>query len=143
MVIRRSWTLVALLGLVLGISLVSWADNDADSHRPLTDTDYVDTTLGKYGLHPAFEKLGRGISNILGGWLEIPLNIQHHYSTRDTAGSIAIGMVYGAVYAVYRTGVGVYETATFLLPYPENYEPILPPVPYFTKDERRKPLLWE
>ena len=131
---------VVLLGVI--IPARAWTDDD-EYHRKLTDADYVDTTMGKYGLHPAFEKFGRGVSNVLGGWLEIPWNIQHRYSTHDTVGSIATGILYGAVYAVVRTGVGAYETVTFLLPYPEHFEPILPPIAYFQKEPKRKPLLWE
>ena len=117
-----------------------WAEEHS---RPLTDTDYVDAAMGKYHHPSAFDKFGRGISNVLGGWLEVPLNLQQKYSERDTAGSIVTGTLCGLVYAVYRTGVGVYETATFFLPLPANYEPILPTLPYFRKEPSRKPLLWE
>jgi len=105
--------------------------------------DRVDEMLGRYNLHPAFEKLGRGASNALGGWLEIPLNIQQRYTEQDTGGSLFTGVVYGVVKGVVRTGVGVYEAVTFFLPYPENYAPILPTLPYFRKAGRREPLLLE
>lgn len=94
-------------------------------------------------LHPAFVKLGRGVSNIAGGWLEIPLNLDQRYAPQDTGASIVTGAIVGVVRAVVRTGVGAYETATFLLPIPRRYAPILPTLEYFKKSEWRKPLLLE
>ena len=143
MVIRRQGMLwIALLACGLCLPHPAWTQPETRD-RPLTDTDYVDKTMGKYGLHPAFEKFGRGASNVLGGWLEIPLNLQNRYSKKDTAGSIVTGLLYGTVYAVVRTGVGVYETVTFFLPYPEDFAPIMPPIAYFQREGKRKPLLWE
>ncbi|MBI4597996.1 MAG: exosortase system-associated protein, TIGR04073 family [Candidatus Omnitrophica bacterium] len=133
-------TLAMVLAAGLSVAALAWAES---GQRTLADTDYVDRSLGKYGLHPAFEKFGRGVSNLLGGWLEIPLNIQSRYSNKDTAGSLATGLLYGTVYGVVRTGVGAYETVTFLLPYPEDFAPILPPIGYFNTEGKRKPLLWE
>jgi hypothetical protein len=36
--------------------------------------------------------------------------------------------------------VGLYEAVTFFLPYPENFAPILPTLPYFEKNKKRRPL---
>ncbi len=88
----------------------------------------------------AFEKLGRGVSNFLGGWLEIPLGIHKRYATSDTAGSLFTGTAVGAFKGLVRTGVGAYETVTFFLPYPEDFAPILPTLEYFQHHTRRKPL---
>ncbi|MBI4341082.1 MAG: exosortase system-associated protein, TIGR04073 family [Candidatus Omnitrophica bacterium] len=102
--------------------------------------DRVDEILGRYNLYPAFEKLGRGASNALGGWLEIPLHVGRRYSQSDTAGSMFTGVVHGVLRAFVRTGVGLYEVVTFFLPYPENYAPILPTLPYYQKTSRRETL---
>ncbi|MBI3321019.1 MAG: exosortase system-associated protein, TIGR04073 family [Candidatus Omnitrophica bacterium] len=102
--------------------------------------DRVEEVMGRYNLHPAFAKLGRGLSNALGGCLELPLNVQKRYSKTDTGGSFLTGVSYGLFKAVVRTGVGIYETATFFLPYPEDYAPILPTLEYFQKATKRKPL---
>ncbi len=105
--------------------------------------DPVEDVMGRFNVHPSLEKLGRGISNIFGGWLEIPLNIHNRYRTTDTAGSIFTGMAVGLFKGVARTVVGVYETATFLLPYPENFAPILPTLPYFDKRSGQQPYPFE
>ncbi|MBI3320436.1 MAG: exosortase system-associated protein, TIGR04073 family [Candidatus Omnitrophica bacterium] len=90
---------------------------------------------------PAFEKLGRGIANTTGGCLEIPLTMHRQYSDRDTGGSLATGAGFGLVKGVVRTVVGVYEIATFWLPFPEHFAPILPTLGYYDLvGETRRPL---
>ena len=105
--------------------------------------DRVDQLMGRYNLYPAFDKAGRGVSNLLGGWLEIPYNIQTRYSKSDTGGSLLTGLVHGLLRACVRTGVGAYEAVTFFLPYPENFAPILPTLPYYQKNKKHDPPLWE
>lgn len=107
---------------------------------PIGGQDRVDQLMGRYNLHPAFDKLGRGVSNALLGWLEIPLNVHKRYSASDTVGSGLAGAAIGLFKGVVRMGVGVYETATFFLPYPEHFAPILPTLEYFRKTGRRGPL---
>ena len=102
--------------------------------------DPVDDVMGRYHVHPALTKLGRGVGNALGGWLEVPLNISQRMSSSDTGGSFFTGVAYGLIKGVVRTGVGVYETATFFLPYPEDFAPILPTLEYYKKSDRRRPL---
>ncbi len=120
--------------------LVSAEAESADSSR---GSDRVDELMGRYNLYPAFEKGGRGLANFFGGWLEIPYNIQTRYSKSDTVGSLFTGVAHGLLRAIVRTGVGAYETVTFFLPYPENFAPILPTLPYYQKTTKRDPPLWE
>ena len=105
--------------------------------------DPVDATLTRYNVHPALNKLGRGASNFTMGWLEIPLGIHQHKSARDTGGSFFTGIIYGVVKGATRTGVGLYEMVTFLLPYPEDFAPVLPTLEYFRKDTGRERLPFE
>jgi putative exosortase-associated protein (TIGR04073 family) len=129
---------LALGLLVVGIGTTSaWADDGA----PMAGgRDRVDEMMGRYNLAPAFSKLGRGVSNALLGWLEVPLNVHKHYTTSDTVGSGLTGAAVGLFKGAVRMGVGVYETVTFFLPYPEQYAPILPTLEYFQKTTKRKPL---
>lgn len=106
-------------------------------------SDRVDELMGHYNLYPAFEKAGRGAANFLGGWLEIPYNVQMRFSKSDTGGSLFTGIAHGLLRACIRTGVGAYELVTFFLPYPENFAPILPTLPYYQKNQKRDPPLWE
>ena len=106
-------------------------------------SDRVDELMGHYNLYPAFDKAGRGASNFLGGWLEIPYNIQMRFNKSDTGGSLFTGIAHGLLRACVRTGVGAYELVTFFLPYPENFAPILPTLPYYQKTQKHDPPLWE
>ena len=132
------------LGLILMGCLVACRVQAEDTPTPPAGTDRTDEVLLRYNLHPAFEKLGRGLGNTVGGWLELPLNIQKRYAPGDAASSIFTGAVLGLVKGAVRTGVGAYEVVTFWLPYPEHYAPILPTLEYFNRaDTRREPLLLE
>ena len=126
-------------------SSASWPEDAASSAATLPEgsSDEVDRLLGRYRMPPAIDKLGRGLSNVAGGWLEIPLNIQQRYVEHNTAASLCTGILYGLIKGAARTGVGVYETVTFFLPYPEHFAPILPTLPYFQRTTNRQPLLWE
>ncbi len=128
------WLVIAGCLLMAGGS-AGWADHPPASGQP----DRVDEVMGRYNLHPAFAKLGRGLSNALGGWLEIPLNLDQRYSASDTAGSLFTGVAYGLFKGLVRTGVGAYEMVTFFLPYPEGFAPILPTLPYFQQETKQRP----
>ena len=121
---RRRLVPVVLLAMTLAAP-VGWAH---EWHEPL---DPVEEFMAEHRLHPAFQKLGRGVSNVLWGWLEVPLNIHKRFTRTDTAGSVVTGLVVGVFKGGVRTAVGVYETVTFFIPYPENFAPILPTLEYF------------
>ena len=135
MTVWRRLSGIAVVAVCVGASAV-WAE------LPPTPPaqDRVDEVMGRYNLHPAFNKLGRGLANALGGWMEIPLNIGQRMSSGDTGGSFFTGAAYGVFKGAVRTSVGVYETATFFLPYPEDFAPILPTLEYYKKSDRRKSL---
>ena len=129
------WVILGLLIMGLGTAGV-WAQETPSSGS----RDRVDELMTRHNLQPAFEKLGRGVSNALFGWLEAPLNVDKRYTTIDTMGSGLTGAAIGIFKGAVRMGVGVYETVTFFLPYPEHFEPILPTLEYFQKHTKRKPL---
>lgn len=83
-------------------------------------------------------KFGRGLCNMVTFQFEI-----FHQSRRVKAeyGSPA-GMTYGILKGLFmagvRAGVGVYETATFFIPYPAGYKPILTdPVSFFPRPPKK------
>lgn len=131
---KRSWFAVFGLVLVCAAATVARAEDTAPPR------DQVDDLLGRYNLQPAFDKGGRGLANFAFGWLEIPLNAEARYSQSDTAGSFIAGVGVGVVKGVVRTVVGAYEAVTFFLPYPEDFRPILPTLPYFQKTPGRRRL---
>jgi len=138
----RCWMIGLLWMLGLGISPAAWPQSEGPPPAAV-EQDRVDELMGKYNLHPAFEKLGRGTSNFLGGWMEVPLHIDKRYAKHDTGGSFFTGAAHGVFRGVLRTFVGLYEMVTFFLPYPENFAPILPTLEYYRKSPPRQPLLLE
>lgn len=75
----------------------------------------------------ATKKLGRGLVNILTGWIELPKNIYETIVESNPLTGITIGLAKGLGMTVVRTGAGIYETATFPFPLPQEYKPILEP----------------
>ena len=74
-------------------------------------------------------KLGRGLSNIMFGWAEIPLTFDTKLKQgKGLAYLLGVVPVLGTGKAIMRTGVGIYEVFTF--PYTkegQNFEAILEP----------------
>ncbi len=79
-----------------------------------------------YAQDPA-KKLGRGIANILTGWVEIPKNIYNTSIEQNPLVGLTVGTAKGIGMSIVRTGAGVYELITFPFPLPEDYMPILEP----------------
>ena len=123
--------------LLSACSAPAWAAYHPSSGA---ESDRIEQTMTRFGIQPAMDKLGRGASNLLFGFLEVPYTIHQHTVQSDTAGSWLAGAARGTVRGVIRTAVGAYETVTFLLPYPEDFAPILPTLPYFDKRVRRERL---
>ena len=73
------------------------------------------------------KKLGRGIANILTGWVEIPKNIYNTSIEANPLVGLTVGTAKGIGMSIVRTGAGVYELITFPFPLPEDYMPILEP----------------
>ncbi|NUN96707.1 MAG: exosortase system-associated protein, TIGR04073 family [Candidatus Omnitrophica bacterium] len=72
------------------------------------------------------DKLRRGLANSATGWVELPYRVfaDTVFGNRSPFEGLFIGLAVGTAKSVQRTAVGVFETATFLIP---SYEPILDP----------------
>lgn len=81
------------------------------------------------GIEKALTKLGRGLSNILLGWAEIPVTWDKKLKEGKPLGYlIGVAPVLGTARAFMRTGTGVFEMVTF--PFSDqdvNYEAVLEP----------------
>ncbi|MBF0493547.1 MAG: exosortase system-associated protein, TIGR04073 family [Candidatus Omnitrophica bacterium] len=73
------------------------------------------------------KKLGRGLANVLTGWVELPKNIYDTSVEQNFLAGITMGLAKGVGMTIVRTGAGVYETVTFPFPIPEDYKPVLEP----------------
>jgi len=72
-------------------------------------------------------KLGRGVGNILTGWIELPKNIYDTSVESNVFAGLTLGTAKGIGMTVMRAVVGAYETVTFPIPLPEDYKPIVEP----------------
>lgn len=105
---------LAMIGAFVGIMALS-------SPAP-AETNRRDTTFDK-----ALHKLGRGIANVLTGWMEIPKEIAAAWRETDPFTGIIVGSIKGVGYFVVRFFAGCYEIFTFPMPFPEDYKPIIEP----------------
>ena len=92
------------------------------SPAPAQTVNRRDTTFDK-----ALHKLGRGIANILTGWMEIPKEIAEAWRETDPFTGFIVGSIKGIGYTVVRIVAGFYEILTFPMPFPEDYAPIIEP----------------
>jgi putative exosortase-associated protein (TIGR04073 family) len=72
-------------------------------------------------------KLGRGITNILTCWVELPRNVAIEWEKTDPVTGLILGSVKGVGWTFTRLVTGAYDTLTFPFPVPANYEPMLDP----------------
>ncbi len=74
--------------------------------------------------HTPVRKLGRGISNVLYGWSEIPFTMSATNDVEGNSAAFGFGIVQGVHRAFYRFGKGIYEIATSPAPtYKGSYRP--------------------
>ena len=66
-------------------------------------------------------KAGRGVVNVLTGWIEIPKQFHQGSQEENPVAGAGIGLFRGMGLAILRGGMGLYEIATFPIPYPQNY----------------------
>jgi len=79
-------------------------------------------------------KLSRGISNIATCPLEIFEQTKRAYDSDGAIAALTYGLVKGVLMTGARALTGVYETATFLIPLPHDYKPILDDPEFFSED---------
>ena len=82
----------------------------------------------------ATTKLGRGLCNIVTSPMEVINQITRTNETDGGFAAATVGVLKGAGWTLGRALVGVYETATFMLPWPDDYGPILRDPEYFIEN---------
>ncbi len=75
----------------------------------------------------ALRKFGRGIANLTWGWTDLPLAMHREDTLNGPVAAYTYGIVRGLAKAVSRTAVGIYEIASFPIPWPDGYWPIIGP----------------
>lgn len=84
---------------------------------------YRDSSDSGHMLH----KLGRGLTNTVTCWVEIPRHIAIEWEKTDPFTGLIMGTVKGTGWGFARLATGVYDTVTFPFPIPECYAPLMEP----------------
>jgi putative exosortase-associated protein (TIGR04073 family) len=74
-----------------------------------------------------FHKLGRGLLNVLTGWLEVPKSVADTWRKTDPFTGMVIGSVKGVAWTWARTCTGLYDVITFPFPVPKDYISLIEP----------------
>ena len=67
-------------------------------------------------------KMGRGVVNILTGWIELPKQMHLGAQESNPVVGIGTGLAKGVGLTILRLGVGAYETVTCPIPYPGHFD---------------------
>lgn len=119
----KKLSVFGVLALLVVALLAMPATTSAQIYNP--DEDLPKPT----GLEKRLTKLGRGLSNIMFGWAEIPVTFDEKLNQgKPLAYLLGVVPVLGTARAFMRTGTGVFEVVTF--PFSDkdvNYEAVLEP----------------
>lgn len=119
---------VRLVALVIAVTMIAMPASALGTHDRIT-YDPMDEIPDPTGFERALTKLGRGLSNIMLGWAEIPLAMDRSIKDGESFGHlIGVAPVLGTARAIMRTTTGVFEAVTFpFSDYDVNYEAVLEP----------------
>src|SRR3989338_10505715 len=73
------------------------------------------------GARDAIHKAGRGLTNVLTSWIELPKQMHMGSQESNPVSGLAWGLIKGAGLTLLRLGMGVYEAVTFPVPYPKEF----------------------
>lgn len=93
---HRVWSIVIGCSVVLGAAPAAWAQDP-------------------------IHKMGRGVVNVLTGWIELPKQVQIGFQEENPVVGMGVGFLKGAGLTLLRAGVGVFEAVTFPIPYPKAF----------------------
>ena len=91
-----------LLGLALASGLILGTGSSAWAQDPI-------------------HKVGRGVVNVLTGWIEVPKQLHMGAQEENPVVGIGQGLLKGVSLTVLRLGTGIFEALTFPIPYPKNF----------------------
>lgn len=119
---EKAWVTIVAVVLIVTVANAS-LPAFAQSYDPTEDIPR------QTGVEKALTKFGRGISNVMLGWAEVPVTWDKKLKQGKPLGYLlGVAPVLGMARAVMRTSTGVYEMVTF--PFSDrdvNYEAVLEP----------------
>src|ERR1051326_3068997 len=118
--------LLLVFALVLTVAAQDQGQGDTQVRKSVRKTSSVEGEDAPQG-HNALRKLGRGIANVLFGFVEVPNQITHVTSDKGGAAGVTYGVGKGLVRWVAREFTGAYDVVTFPVPFPKGYRPVMKP----------------
>lgn len=119
---KQAWVVTVAVTLIATIVMAA-SPVFAQSYDPTEDIPR------QTGLEKALTKFGRGLSNVMLGWAEIPVTWDKKLKQgKPLAYLLGVAPVLGTARALMRTSTGVYEMVTF--PFSDrdvNYGAVLEP----------------
>ena len=82
----------------------------------------------------AFLKVGRGLTNIVTGAMEVFEEIDVAVEDDGIVKGVAFGLPKGIVKTIQRIGAGIYEVISCPIECPSDYQPVLTPEYVFVKE---------
>lgn len=120
---RNRQPLLMVLAALAFILAVVVSPVSAQVERQHADDRYRENT----DLEKMAHKLGRGVTNLLFGWIEIPRQIAKGWRETEPFTGTIVGLVKGVGWGFARTVAGAYEIITFPFPVPRDYVPVMQP----------------
>ncbi|MFQ5952332.1 MAG: exosortase system-associated protein, TIGR04073 family [Candidatus Omnitrophota bacterium] len=93
------------------------------------------TLAGSAYADDALKKLGRGMANVITCPLEVVKGMDDAKQESGIFAACTWGVIQGSFKTLMRAAVGVYEIATFPIPIPEDYQPILTDPEFFLQKD--------
>ena len=89
--------------------------------RMLLATVLAASSVSPVWAQDPIHKAGRGVVNVLTGWIEVPKQLHLGYQEPNPVSGLFWGLVKGVGMTVLRSGIGFYEVITFPIAYPKDY----------------------
>jgi len=83
----------------------------------------------------ALKKLGRGVCNVATSPYELIYQTMKSNNSDGAFAAVTVGVLKGVGMIAVRALVGVYEIASFPIPFPRGYQPILKDPEFFFEDQ--------
>jgi putative exosortase-associated protein (TIGR04073 family) len=112
---------------ILAVALLAITAAAFGSATPAAAATSVEEASAQEIVGGMANKTVRGVANIATGWIEIPKQIRYTYVEEGPVKGIFVGPLKGIGMTIVRTVAGVAEFATFFLPLPGFYDPLVDP----------------
>lgn len=138
MTIRKTIALVVAVTFIVSIVSPALFASCGSCGGSVADAERAKTAMVKEECEgpkgDPMRKLGRGLANCITFPIEIPNRISDVNNSDGPIAGITYGLVKGIVMSAFRVLIGAYEIATFPIPIPSGYRPIIKDPEFILED---------